>query len=222
MPLEPTAELRASASTLVEALFGQARATAGHAQEGTVTYVGDADGALEVTVAGEPHRIIARPVESLRLGDAVFVRPLNEYAWAPWLYEQFSHRGDVAEDHPLYFQPRLPYVLNLLIGSASEEMTVGNWGDIEIGAPVEVTGCTVYSEEPATVVFEVLATTYQAYPEGFASITNGTHPQLFETTKSRDLSLAGWTTRLPPDTVLRFQVLSAEHAFRVTVALAVA
>ena len=52
MPLEPSADLRASASTLVEALFGQARATAGHAQEGKVTYVGDADGALEVTVAG--------------------------------------------------------------------------------------------------------------------------------------------------------------------------
>jgi hypothetical protein len=221
VPLEPTAELRASAASLIETLFGQARAAAGHAQEGEVTYVGDADGALEVTVAGEPHRIIARPVEALRIGDAVFVRPLNEYAWAPWLYEQFSHRGDVPEDHPAYFQPRVPYVLNLLVGDGVTEVEIGSYGDVEVGAPVEVTGCTLYHDTPASVTVDVQATTYAAYPEGFVTITDDNKPTLNANVRSRKLDLAGWTTSLPGDTVLRFQVLQATDAFRLTIALAV-
>lgn len=221
MALEPTAELRAAAGELVALLFGPAAAQAAPAREGLVTYVGDADGSLEVTIAEEPHRIIARPVEALRLGDAVFVRPLNGSAWSPWLYEQFSHRGDVAEDHPAYFQPRLPYVLNLLVGDGVSEIEIGSYGDVEVGAPVEVTGCTLYHDTPASVTVDVQATTYANYPEGFVTITDDNKPELLAAVRSRKLDLAGWTTSLPGDTVLRFQVLHTTDAFRLTVALAV-
>ena len=158
-------------------------------------------------------------METLRVGDAVFVRPLNEYAWAPWLYEQFSHRGDVGQAHPLHFQPRLPTVLNFVMGDGESSLEVGTYGDVEVGAAFEIRGVTVYSADAATVVVELQASTYADYPDGFENICAQAAPTLLGATKARDTELDGWRRFLPADTVLRFGITSAVGAFRVTVAL---
>lgn len=214
MPLEPTAQLRADAAELVGMLFAAARRDNPPAQEGIVTYAGDVDGALEVSVAGgEPLRVLARPIETLLVGDAVFVRRMNGYEWAPFLYESFSYRGDTIEGDPTRYQPRV----TMGGGESAIQFCVALNSPVRAGVvhQREVVGDRTISEvhliadAPCSLVLDIERCASAAALPVFASICGVAKPTMAGV-QHVSASLTGWDTALTAGNILRFRVEVAD------------
>jgi hypothetical protein len=214
MPLEPTAELRVAASELVGMLFAVARRDNPPAQEGIVTYSGDVDGVLEVTVnGGEPARVIARPIESLLVGDAVFVRRMNGYDWAPFLYESFGYRGDTVEGDPMRYQPRVAAgggdpAIQFCVANNSP-VRAGVVHQREVVSDLTITAVHLIADVPCSLVLDVERCVSAATLPVFASIC-GAHKPVMAGVQHLTADLTGWTTSLAPGNILRFRVEVAD------------
>lgn len=105
-------------------------------------------------------------------------------------------------------------------------ITPGLKGFFEVGVDCTVTAATLLSTDASatagSLVVDVWKAPYAGYPPTVAdSITASAQPTLSSANKSRDTTLAGWTTTITAGDILAFNVISAATVTKVAFTLTV-
>ena len=107
-----------------------------------------------------------------------------------------------------------------VIDGGGSTILAGIKGDIYIPFNFVVTSAKLLADQTGSIIVDIWKDTYANYPPTVADkITGSTPPTIAAATKSTDATLSGWTTTIPADSILRFNVNNVTSLQRVTVIL---
>lgn len=113
-------------------------------------------------------------------------------------------------------------VIAFVIDGGGAPITTGVKGDVHIPFACTIQEATLLADQTGSIVVDIWKDTYTAYPPTVAdSITASAKPTLSSAIKSTNTTLTGWTTAIPADSTLRYNVDSVSTVTRVTVSLKV-
>jgi hypothetical protein len=116
--------------------------------------------------------------------------------------------------------------VGIVIDGGGSVITTGVKGFVEVPFAGTITAATLLSTDAAvtsgSIVIDIWKDTYANYPPTVAdTITASAKPTLSSATKSRDITLTGWTTAISAGDILGFNVVSAATLTRVLLSLTV-
>jgi hypothetical protein len=112
--------------------------------------------------------------------------------------------------------------ITFVIDGGGATITTGIKGDLYIPFACTITAATMLADQSGSIVVDIWADDYAAYPPTDAdSITSATPPTISTAVKSQDTTLSSWTTSIAAGDTLRFNVDSATSIQRVNLTLTV-
>lgn len=111
-----------------------------------------------------------------------------------------------------------PVGIQFLIDGAGDVITIGSKGYLEIPFDMTITGWTISSDQPGSIVVDVKKSDYSDFPTT-SSITGSDKPTLSSSRKNQNLSLSGWTTTVMSGDIFEFNVDSIDLIKKVTLSI---
>lgn len=109
--------------------------------------------------------------------------------------------------------------LNFVIDGGGSVIGTGIKGDVVFPFAATLLRATLLADQSGSIVVDIWKDTYANFPPTDADSITGTAPTISAATKSQDATLAGWTTDITADDILRFNVDSCTSIQRVTLEL---
>jgi hypothetical protein len=114
----------------------------------------------------------------------------------------------------------LVFRLQLILDGGGAAITTGVKGDIVIPAACTlIPNAVILADASGSISVDVWRDTYANYPPTSGDSITGGNPLVLASQAKNTNNLAGWTTALAADDVLRFNVTSAATVQRVTISL---
>lgn len=102
----------------------------------------------------------------------------------------------------------LTRTVNFVLDNGSFDITPGSKGFLNIDVTGEIESWMIVSDNVGTISIDVHKTTYDNFPNGFASIVGSEFPLLINQDKNKDDSLSTWNTKITAGDILDFRVLA--------------
>jgi len=102
----------------------------------------------------------------------------------------------------------LTRTINVVFDNGSIDIEPGSKGYLNIDVTGTIESWLLVSDTQGTISIDIQKTTYDNFPNGFASIVGSEFPLLINQTKNKDDSLSTWTTQITAGDILDFRVLS--------------
>jgi len=102
----------------------------------------------------------------------------------------------------------LTRTINVVFDNGSIDIEPGSKGYLNIDVTGTIESWILVSDTQGTISIDIQKTTYDNFPNGFASIVGSEFPLLINQTKNKDDSLSTWTTQITAGDILDFRVLS--------------
>ena len=110
--------------------------------------------------------------------------------------------------------------VTFIIDGGGSTITTGIKGDLYFPSQLTIQGVLMLADQSGSIVVDIWKDSYGNYPPTVAdTITASAIPTISGASKSKDLTLTGWTTTISSDDTLRFNVDSVTAIQRVTIVL---
>ena len=102
----------------------------------------------------------------------------------------------------------LTRTVNFVLDNGSFDITSGSKGYINIDVTGTIESWMLVSEDTGSIAIDIQKTSYDQFPNGFASIVGNQFPTLSNQRKNKDDNLSTWNTQITAGDILDFRVLS--------------